>query len=73
MKLNCQDNTGFDLKKHFEEASALIHEEKKKGGRVFIHCIAGVSRSPALTIAYLIRHEGNSRIPSVGLVWGWHE
>lgn len=42
---------------HFESVSRLIHEN---GGKTLIHCAAGVSRSPALVMAYLMRFKGNT-------------
>ena len=51
------DYPDFQLCKYFEEVSEFIKEHRKTTN-VLVHCMAGVSRSAALVIAYLIRHEG---------------
>lgn len=52
------DEPSADLASHLVDAADLIHEEVSRGGRVLVHCVAGVSRSPALVLAYLVRHCG---------------
>lgn len=52
------DEPSADLSSHLAVAADIIHEELFKGGRVLVHCVAGVSRSPALVLAYLVRHSG---------------
>ena len=39
----------------FDDAFEIIHEALKENGNIYIHCIAGVSRSPTIVIAYLMR------------------
>ena len=38
----------------FYDAIDFIEEARKKGERVFIHCVQGVSHSATLCMAYLI-------------------
>jgi hypothetical protein len=46
-----------NIKAHFESATTFIHEHiLKNGGRVLVHCAAGVSRSSTICIAYLMRY-----------------
>lgn len=52
------DEPSADLGSHLAAAADTIHEELSRGGRVLVHCVAGVSRSPALVLAYLVRHGG---------------
>ena len=52
------DEPSADLASHLAVAADIIHEEMSRGGRVLVHCVAGVSRSPALVLAYLVRHGG---------------
>ncbi|CAF4726925.1 unnamed protein product, partial [Rotaria magnacalcarata] len=34
----------------------ILEKARLSNGRVFIHCLAGISRSPALAVAYIMRH-----------------
>jgi len=43
-----------DIKQHFESANNFINSAKDAGGRVLVHCAAGVSRSASVVIAYLM-------------------
>ncbi len=57
-KVAVQDSPGANLYRHFEEVSGLIKEALDAGGGALVHCVAGVSRSAALCLAYLVRHGG---------------
>ena len=39
----------------------LIHENAKSGGRTLVHCLAGISRSVSLCIAYMMTHVPSKR------------
>ncbi len=41
---------------YFEKGCNYIHKAIKSGGAVYVHCFAGISRSPTMVAAYLIRH-----------------
>lgn len=42
---------------HFDTAINFIHESLKETN-ILVHCMAGVSRSVTLVLAYLIKHKG---------------
>ncbi len=41
-------------------AAALRHHAAAAGGAVLVHCVAGMSRSAAVAIAFLVKHDGAS-------------
>ncbi|XP_077977271.1 dual specificity protein phosphatase 18-like [Glandiceps talaboti] len=48
------------LSPYFDRVADKIREEKLRGGRTLVHCVAGVSRSTTLCIVYLMKHESLS-------------
>uniref|UniRef100_A0A0R3SDP4 Protein-tyrosine-phosphatase n=1 Tax=Hymenolepis diminuta TaxID=6216 RepID=A0A0R3SDP4_HYMDI len=51
-----EDLESADLGAHFDAVADRIAREARKGGRSLVHCVAGVSRSPTLVLAYLVKH-----------------
>lgn len=58
LKLYLYDSKQEDLGCLFYEAIAFINQAKNSGGRCFVHCHQGVSRSCTVCIAYLLQSEG---------------
>ncbi|KAL7384264.1 hypothetical protein ABVT39_027062 [Epinephelus coioides] len=58
----------FDLSPFFYPAAEFIHQALTSGGKVFVHCAVGVSRSAALVLAYLMIHHHLSLLSSVRCV-----
>ena len=54
--LEAADNGFQNLRQFFEEAFEFIDSAKTAGTAVLIHCQAGISRSPTLSIAYLMKN-----------------
>jgi len=54
-QLQAADNGYQNLKQYFDEAFSFIDKARDSGGSVLIHCQAGVSRSPTIAVAYLIK------------------
>lgn len=54
-RLPANDSSQQDLKQYFEEAFEFIEKARMAGGKVLVHCQAGVSRSATITISYILR------------------
>lgn len=55
-QLHAADNGYQNLRQYFDEAFEFIDAARRRGGAVLIHCQAGVSRSPTIAVAYLIKN-----------------
>ncbi|KPP68363.1 dual specificity protein phosphatase 2-like [Scleropages formosus] len=54
MTLRVEDSLAADIRARFPEAIRFIDSVKESGGRVLVHCQAGISRSATICLAYLI-------------------
>jgi hypothetical protein len=54
LNLEIDDYIEADIKSHFERAREFI---EKSTGNVFVHCHAGISRSPSILISYIMWKE----------------
>nr|QQV29463.1 hypothetical protein K-LCC10_0208 [Kaumoebavirus] len=50
----CEDAPDVKLYKAFKEAHTFIDKARKNGGKVMVHCMAGVSRSSTIVISYMM-------------------
>jgi protein-tyrosine phosphatase len=57
---NMADSPAFSIREHFDEALGFMRGAIEGGGRVLVHCNAGLSRSITLAVAYIMRFEGKS-------------
>jgi hypothetical protein len=64
------DNTQEDIACIFYDAMDFMMQAKREGGRVFVHCVQGISRSATICIAYLIFVERMSYNDGYTLVRG---
>ena len=53
--LDIDDMPDYPIEKHFEEANRLIGAQMETGSNTLVVCTAGISRSAAIVMAYLIR------------------
>lgn len=54
LQIHVQDEPSTDLVAHFSKAFDFIDSAIAANGSVFVHCVAGVSRSAAVCIGYLM-------------------
>ncbi|XP_049619529.1 dual specificity protein phosphatase 18 [Syngnathus scovelli] len=52
------DSPSTRLGDHFDEVADKIQHVAQSGGRTLVHCNAGVSRSAAFCMAFLVKHRG---------------
>ena len=58
--INLTDSSNMDITKFFHRAFSFIESARKEKQKILIHCKLGISRSPAIIIAYLIKYMGYS-------------
>lgn len=63
-----EDSLDQDLTKFFKSSHEFIEEGNKTGRAILIHCQAGISRSSAILISYLIVRRGLSYDEAIALV-----
>uniref|UniRef100_A0A1Q3FYQ7 Putative dual specificity phosphatase n=1 Tax=Culex tarsalis TaxID=7177 RepID=A0A1Q3FYQ7_CULTA len=57
MRIPVKDNREADLDRYFNEVADRIEQESQRtDGVTLVHCVAGVSRSASLCLAYLIKY-----------------
>lgn len=56
MQIPVLDKSDINLSAYFDEVSDLIHQVRGANGKCMVHCVAGVSRSASLVLAYLMKH-----------------
>uniref|UniRef100_A0A8C7MJ39 Dual specificity phosphatase 22a n=1 Tax=Oncorhynchus kisutch TaxID=8019 RepID=A0A8C7MJ39_ONCKI len=52
--IHAADVSSQNLSQHFKESIRFIHECRLNGGACLVHCLAGVSRSTTMVVAYLM-------------------
>lgn len=66
--IHAMDVPWENLSKHFAAGNRFIKEALSSGGTVFIHCYAGISRSAAMLIAYLMAEHHMNMFQAMSLV-----
>ncbi|KAK4324951.1 hypothetical protein Pmani_004440 [Petrolisthes manimaculis] len=56
MRIPVNDNFSEKLLPYFSEAFNFIDKVRESGGCVLVHCLAGISRSATVAIAYVMKH-----------------
>ncbi|XP_060625105.2 dual specificity protein phosphatase 13B-like [Anolis sagrei] len=63
------DDTSFDISIFFYDAADFIHKAlNTEGGKVFVHCAMGLSRSATLVLAYLMIYENLTLVEALKAV-----
>eukprot|EP00123_Amoebidium_parasiticum_P009963 comp19808_c0_seq2/m.23792 comp19808_c0_seq2/g.23792 ORF comp19808_c0_seq2/g.23792 comp19808_c0_seq2/m.23792 type:complete len:218 (-) comp19808_c0_seq2:483-1136(-) len=52
--ISAADSPNQNLSQYFKECNDFIHQARAGGGTVLVHCIAGVSRSTTIVVAYMM-------------------
>ncbi|XP_030622610.1 dual specificity protein phosphatase 18 [Chanos chanos] len=68
VRVPVHDSPDVRLIEHFDAVADKIHQIKEQCGRTLVHCNAGVSRSAALCIAYLMKYCNMSLLEAHGRV-----
>ncbi|CUG82951.1 dual specificity protein phosphatase, putative [Bodo saltans] len=56
--LPADDNSEYDISPFFATSFQFINAALSSGGRVLVHCGAGISRAPTITASYMIQKLG---------------
>ncbi|XP_019365525.1 PREDICTED: dual specificity protein phosphatase 15 isoform X1 [Gavialis gangeticus] len=60
LRIPLPDAPEANIKKHFKECISFIHHCRLRGGNCLVHCLAGISRSTTIVIAYVMAVTGLS-------------
>ncbi|KAM4739919.1 dual specificity protein phosphatase 22-B-like [Anableps anableps] len=66
--ISAADHSKQNLIQYFRESIMFIHESRLKGEGCLIHCVAGVSRSVTLVVAYIMTVTGRGWVESLAAV-----
>jgi len=64
-----KDDERYPIMKHFEETYEFIERAREAGGKCLIHCMAGINRSGALAVAYVMVHKNIGPVSATRLVF----
>lgn len=52
--IQLRDHASQDIARYFYTVVDFIEKARRRGGRIFVHCVKGISRSPTIAMAYLM-------------------
>jgi protein-tyrosine phosphatase len=61
------DEDGYRMDDHFEEAIAFLSECRREGRKVLVHCIMGINRSSVALVAFLCHGLGMALYDAIGI------
>lgn len=56
LQVNIEDTENVNIRRHFDKVLERMNLEERRQGRILVHCVAGISRSSTIVLAYLMRH-----------------
>ena len=56
LRVPIKDSRESNLIDYFDQVADMIEKTREKDGRSLVHCVAGVSRSVSLVLAYLMKY-----------------
>ncbi|XP_067001340.1 dual specificity protein phosphatase 3 [Anabrus simplex] len=68
MGLQLLDIPITDIGVHFQDASNFIEDGIRRGGKVLVHCLMGMSRSSTCVLAYLMIKENMTAVEALRVV-----
>ncbi|CAI9735864.1 dual specificity protein phosphatase 14-like [Octopus vulgaris] len=68
VNIQVDDSSRAHLGIYFDRCADMIRQASLKNGKVLVHCVAGVSRSASLCIAYLMKYERMSLLQAYKFV-----
>ncbi|XP_042339646.1 dual specificity protein phosphatase 22-B-like [Plectropomus leopardus] len=66
--ISASDHSKQNLIQYFRDSIMFIHESRLKGEGCLVHCVAGVSRSVTLVVAYIMTVTGRGWVDSLAAV-----
>ncbi|KAI9545089.1 Dual specificity protein phosphatase 22-B [Dissostichus eleginoides] len=66
--ISAADSRLQNLVQYFRDSIMFIHESRLKGEGCLVHCVAGVSRSVTLVVAYIMTGTGRGWVESLAAV-----
>lgn len=65
LRIDLQDDESSNIKQFFEQTNTFIQKVINGNKNIFVHCKAGLSRSPTIICAYLMKNHKLTLIESV--------
>lgn len=62
------DHPNTNISEYFYRASDFIQSAINSGGKVYVHCLMGISRSSTCVLAYLMLMKGMSAVEAIRIV-----
>ena len=57
LRIPADDSVSFKLNAYYDQCFKFIQENRSRGKNVLVHCMAGISRSAAIVMGYLMATE----------------